>query len=284
MQRISEEWWIGLDESYKTRVEDGSLVLWRPARTVWISIWNDRDGRTLRDRLAHWVAERDIRAADLFQESDGDLLRHGYLLAEPEETGGDRLGLYSYTVSTSSTVQMACYFDLQEDLGWATAVAKSLSFGSPDPSRKVEEPLGRDGHLVLASERVLVATGLRCSSRFGSRPRTSKIPAGVSSTATKTNPTPPTPPISHFARSPHSSLSIPPSAPSSTAPPARRSLVSTSVPRGNVLRRAKRNHPGTDRPREGTHRGRSWADRRSTCYGVCRPESSTRRRAKRPRR
>ncbi len=155
MQRISEEWWIGLDESYKTRVEDGSLVLWRPERTVWISIWNDRDGRTPRDRLAHWVAERDIRAADLFQESDGDLLRHGYLLAEPEETGGDRLGLYSYTVSTSSTVQMACYFDLQEDLGWATAVAKSLSFGSPDPRRTVEEPLGRDGHLVLASERVL---------------------------------------------------------------------------------------------------------------------------------
>ena len=118
MQRISEEWWIGLDESYKTRVEDGSLVLWRPERTVWISIWNDRDGRTPRDRLAHWVAERDIRAADLFQESDGDLLRHGYLLAEPEETGGDRLGLYSYTVSTSSTVQMAC-----------TSISRKISAG-----------------------------------------------------------------------------------------------------------------------------------------------------------
>jgi hypothetical protein len=155
MQRISEEWWIGLDDSYKTRVEDGSLVLWRPERTVWISIWNDRDGRTPRDRLAHWVAERDIRATDLFQQSDGELLRHGYLLEEPEETGGDRLGLYSYTVSASSTVQMACYFDLKEDLDWATAVSQSLSFGSPDPSRKVDELLGRDGHLVLASERVL---------------------------------------------------------------------------------------------------------------------------------
>lgn len=155
MQQISKDWWISLDESYRTRVDDGSLVLWRGGRTVWISIWGDTDGRTPRDRLAGWVGERDVAAVDLFQTEEGGLLRFGYLLEEAEDEGGRKLGLYSFTVGESSTVQMVCYFDLREDLGWATAVTKSLSYGRPDPAREVEEPLGENGHLALASDKVI---------------------------------------------------------------------------------------------------------------------------------
>ena len=155
MQRISEEWWIGLDESYRTRLDNGSLVLWRAERAVWINIWNDHEGWTLRERLDRWVAERDVRADDLFRSATGDVLRYGYLLEEEEEGGGQRLGLYSYTVSATSTVQMACYFDLREDLDWAAAVAQSLSCGPPDAARDVDEPVGKDGHLALASEKVI---------------------------------------------------------------------------------------------------------------------------------
>ena len=155
MQRISADWWLGLDESYRTRLDDGSLVLWRSERTVWINIWNDHEGWTLRERLERWVAERDVRADDLFQVDDGEILRYGYLLEEEEDGGGRRLGLYSYTVSATSTVQMACYFDLKEDLAWASAVARSLSFGKPSPEGDVDEPVGKDGHLALASDKVI---------------------------------------------------------------------------------------------------------------------------------
>jgi len=41
MQRISDDWWIGIDATYKTRVEDGSLVFWRPERTIWINLWHE---------------------------------------------------------------------------------------------------------------------------------------------------------------------------------------------------------------------------------------------------
>lgn len=155
MQQISEDWWIGIDDSYKTRVDDGSLVFWRPERTVWINIWKDNDGRTCRERLAEWVKDRDAAAADLYQTEDNGLLRFAYLLEEPEDEGGERLGVYSYTVGASSTVQMACYFDLKEDQGWAVAVSRSLSFGRPDPGRRVEEQVGENGHLVLASDKVI---------------------------------------------------------------------------------------------------------------------------------
>lgn len=155
MKQISAEWWIGLDDSYRERVDDGSLVFWRPERTVWINIWKDADGRTPRERLDGWRANRAPDAADLYETEDHGLLRYGYLLEEPEDEGGHRLGVYSFTVGASSTVQMACYFDLENDLGWATAVSRSLSFGAPDPTRKVEEVVGKDGHLALVSEKVI---------------------------------------------------------------------------------------------------------------------------------
>lgn len=155
MKQISEDWWISIDDTYKTRVDDGSLVFWRPERTVWINIWKDNDGRSGRERLAEWVRDRHASAADLYQTEDNGLLRFGYLLEEPEDEGGERLGVYSYTVGASSTVQMACYFDLKEDQDWAVAVSRSLSFGRPDPGRHVEEQVGENGHLVLASEKVI---------------------------------------------------------------------------------------------------------------------------------
>jgi hypothetical protein len=155
MKRISEDWWIGIDETYRTRVDDGSLVIWRAERTIWINVWKEHDGRDARQRLVSWIADRHVQATDLFLQEDNGLIRFGYLLEEPEEAGGHRLGVYSFTLGESVTVQMACYFDLKEDLGWATAVSKSLSFGRPDPLQTVEEPIGANGHLVLASERVI---------------------------------------------------------------------------------------------------------------------------------
>src|SRR5262249_51996727 len=71
------------------------------------------------------------------------------------DEGGNRLGLYSYTVGASSTVQMACYFDLREDLGWAADVSRSLSFGGPGTGPEVEERVGEHGHVVVVSERVI---------------------------------------------------------------------------------------------------------------------------------
>jgi hypothetical protein len=155
MRQISEEWWIGVDDTYRTRVEDGSLVIWRPERTIWINIWNDHAGKSRRERLERWIADRNPSSTDLFEHETPSLLSFGYLLEEPEEAGGERLGLYSYSVSEASTAQMVCYFDLKEDLNWALAVSRSLSSGRPEPGLDVEETVDRFGHLVLASAKVV---------------------------------------------------------------------------------------------------------------------------------
>lgn len=159
MRQISQDWWIGLDDTYHSKADDGSLVFWRAERTVWINVWKDADGRTLRQRLQAWAADRDPDADDLFDEDDHGVLRFGYLLEEADDDGGRTLGLYSFTVGAESTVQMACYFELREDLDWATAVTKSLAYGAPSAGRTVDESLGEFGHLALASGRVLGPEG-----------------------------------------------------------------------------------------------------------------------------
>lgn len=151
MRQISSNWWISVDQMYRDRFDDGSLVLWRPERTIWINIWDDAARGTPRQRLDARIRDRSPDAIDLFEHDDGGLLRFGYRLEEPEEEGGTRIGVYSITVGPSSTVQMACYFDLEEDERWAEAVSRSLSSGAPDEAREVDE----HGHLVSASMRVI---------------------------------------------------------------------------------------------------------------------------------
>ena len=155
MRQISSNWWISVDQTYRDRFDDGSLVLWRPERTIWINIWDDAAHGTPRQRLDARICDRSPDAIDLFEHDDGGLLRFGYRLEEPEEEGGTRIGVYSITVGPSSTVQMACYFDLEEDERWAEAVSLSLSFGAPEAARKAEEVVGEYGHLALASVRVI---------------------------------------------------------------------------------------------------------------------------------
>ncbi|MFO0906915.1 MAG: DUF2185 domain-containing protein [Isosphaeraceae bacterium] len=155
MRQISPDWWISVDDRYRSRVDDGSLVLWRPERTIWINVWNDAADLSPKERLRRWVKDRDDHAVDLFHHDDGPLIRFAYALAEPEAEGGQRLAVYSFTVAPTATVQMACYFDLELDQPWAEAVTRSLSYGEPDPEREVVDPVGEHGHLVMASTRVI---------------------------------------------------------------------------------------------------------------------------------
>jgi hypothetical protein len=41
-----------LPEQFARRIEDGSLVLWRPGLTVWLVAWNNDHAETQAKRLA----------------------------------------------------------------------------------------------------------------------------------------------------------------------------------------------------------------------------------------
>ena len=86
MQRISDDWWIGLDGSYRTRVEDGSLVFWRSrAHRLDQPLEGPRRPDRPPSASPPGSPTATLGATDLYQQEDNGLLRFGYLLEEPEE-------------------------------------------------------------------------------------------------------------------------------------------------------------------------------------------------------
>jgi len=49
---LTNDWSLILDEAHNRRVEDGSLVLWRPSFTVWLNIWNNDKDSSKEERFA----------------------------------------------------------------------------------------------------------------------------------------------------------------------------------------------------------------------------------------
>src|SRR5688572_6144282 len=85
---LDEKWSIHLPERFARRVEDGSLVLWRPGLTLWVTRWNNDPNLSQPHRLAsikeaaspHRFAERETRA--------GGLTRLSYRLREEDHDDG----------------------------------------------------------------------------------------------------------------------------------------------------------------------------------------------------
>lgn len=128
MRRITENWSVGIDESFQRRVEDGSLVFWRPGRTVWIICWGDGRTPTKREALALIKEDASPARQELFEE-DGEVYRFGYLLVEGK--GRKRQSaVYGFAVVEGEYIQLAAYFDAASDQAWAEAVARSPAFGA----------------------------------------------------------------------------------------------------------------------------------------------------------
>jgi lipopolysaccharide/colanic/teichoic acid biosynthesis glycosyltransferase len=54
---MTPEWALVLPEKFNRRIEDGSMVFWRPGLTVWINVW----GNDKAMMYAKWQTPRDPR-------------------------------------------------------------------------------------------------------------------------------------------------------------------------------------------------------------------------------
>src|SRR4051812_32436765 len=54
---LTATWSIHLREQFARRVEDGSLVLWRPGLTLWLVAWGNDNNETQDERLA-WIKDK----------------------------------------------------------------------------------------------------------------------------------------------------------------------------------------------------------------------------------
>jgi hypothetical protein len=108
--RMTEDWSIALPTGdFQRRIEEGSLVLWRPGLTAWIDVYGAT--RSL-------ASVREVMSADAFDVRE-DARTLTYRLRE----SNDAFSLYGFVVGRSGYVQLAVYFDREADLETARATA-----------------------------------------------------------------------------------------------------------------------------------------------------------------
>jgi hypothetical protein len=126
--KLDKEWTLTLPTEFKTRIEDGDLVIWKPGLTFWITIWGNAQSRSVAYRLKNIKEESAPKKAnEIMNESNGQVL-YSYELIERDEERliKEYLAIYAYKISDSGHVQITAYVDSNKDKNMAYEVIKSL--------------------------------------------------------------------------------------------------------------------------------------------------------------
>jgi len=123
--QMTHEWALVLPEKFNRRIEDGSMVFWRPGMTVWINVWGNGKSTSREDRLHRIKADVSPKAFDIEEQTTSNPWRYTYRIKEHDEQG-KVAALYGFAVGESGHVQMAIYLDREADVANAYDIARSL--------------------------------------------------------------------------------------------------------------------------------------------------------------
>ncbi|GAA5497214.1 hypothetical protein Rhal01_03407 [Rubritalea halochordaticola] len=124
--QMTKEWTVTLPTRFNRRMEEGDLVIWKPGFTIWTVVWGNDQNLSQEERLV-WIKDESSPSCydEITEESDG-ITRYAYRLKEYSED--DRLpAFYCYAFGNLGHVQMAIYFDSEEDIADAMAIWRSLA-------------------------------------------------------------------------------------------------------------------------------------------------------------
>ena len=123
--QMTKNWTVVLPGAFNRRIEEGSLVLWRPGFTIWTTVWGNDHNETAEKRLDNI---KQISDQSKFDETklDGKVLLYSYRLHEDAE---DRrvAAFYCFAFGETGHVQMAIYFDKEDDASLANKIWHSLN-------------------------------------------------------------------------------------------------------------------------------------------------------------
>ena len=127
---ITDDWSIHLPFVLNLRVDEGSLVLWRPGFTIWLDAMRNDNHLSLQNRKQHFQDSADENRYDECEVAEEDRLYYSYRLKEPSED--ERApALYGFAFGTAGHLQMAFYFDEEEDAAIAQSILTSANQSAP---------------------------------------------------------------------------------------------------------------------------------------------------------
>lgn len=123
--QLTDNWAVTVPVQFNLRVEDNSLVLWRPGFTVWTILLINDKAQTQQQRLDWLQRDTSTDAFDHMVEVNGDITRYAFRLNEEREQGVV-YALYAFAIGDDSHIQMGIYFDDESDLEQAKGIWRSI--------------------------------------------------------------------------------------------------------------------------------------------------------------
>jgi hypothetical protein len=125
---MTKGWSIVLPDAFNRRIEDGSLVLWRPELTFWINVWNSEGQASIDDVLARLLAAASAQRTDEQLVKEGAMACLTYELADDdaERDESDGNSINGFVVYPSGYAQLAAYYDTPQARTLAYAIIRSV--------------------------------------------------------------------------------------------------------------------------------------------------------------
>jgi hypothetical protein len=112
--KLTNQWLINLPQQFNRRIEDKSLVLWRPGVTFWMNIWGNTRNETQAQQLTK--VKKDSSKERFRQEEriEVGITRYSYhLIGDHEE--GPVYSIFAFIFNDYEHIQLTCYYDDAED-------------------------------------------------------------------------------------------------------------------------------------------------------------------------
>jgi hypothetical protein len=121
-------WRVDLREQFNRRIDDGSLVLWRPELTFWINVWNN-DGQASVDAvLERLLADASSGRRNEKIEKGQAMARLTYELAEDDAERDESEGnsINGFVIYARGYAQIAAYYDSPQARTLAVDIIASI--------------------------------------------------------------------------------------------------------------------------------------------------------------
>jgi len=122
---LSDRWQISLPLKFNRRLEDGSLILWRPGITIYLIAWGNDDGESIGVRLNDLKSGISREAFEPKLGQSGVTQQFSYRLIEDGVQA-----IYGFAVADDGHLQVSIYFDDEADVDLAREIFASLNVRS----------------------------------------------------------------------------------------------------------------------------------------------------------
>ena len=119
--RLTNDWKITLDEPCNRRVEDGSMVIWRPGLTAHIVAWDNTPEDSVADRVNQLMDSVSPSATDLVRTDGDEFTRVKYRVSQD---GTDTIA--TFVVGERSQLLAQLQFDDEASGSLANQIADSI--------------------------------------------------------------------------------------------------------------------------------------------------------------